>query len=449
MPHASEQRVLQPLPKFVAGRASWITSGVKGSRTSQTVGCDVDFSSRGRSKSVLHQLQKSRSRCSQQADSSKSLNMFSRGMLLSRTPSFHWAVSQVLVALCSCFRCQSANQFAGKQVEIAIAAPKALEKNEKIVTSCAAMVTAAKKVLLEALDMATQSKSQDKLQLAYETNCVVRYHMLEIWEAQSVDVIPNRKAVPSDPTAATPATPPAVASVAVAPDNAAAQERDAKKESEGQGEGEQAKANERKPEDARSNGSQGNAAARVSSSLRKALEKAGSAAQHVDPLSSLMAHAHMAELLAGFMDCSSVDDLNNAVQQLKDASAAVRQLKDGATKAASSLKSHITSRQRAEHRKKQQQTKQVESAEVQKQKKAAKTAAEEIKKQELVLPPVFHLAWGSLKSTEGDSLGTEVTICSGPKDRSINNLDEPCCIANCDALAEFMKNAKVGLSRVC
>ena len=91
-------------------------------------------------------------------------------------------------------------------MEIAIAAPKALEKNEKVITSCVAMVNSAKTALTEALELAKKDPSDDKLQLAYEKNCVVRLHMLDIWSASSVSEVPVQQPLPSAP-ATVPATP--------------------------------------------------------------------------------------------------------------------------------------------------------------------------------------------------------------------------------------------------
>ena len=84
-------------------------------------------------------------------------------------------------------------------MEIAIAAPKALEKNEKVITSCVAMVNSAKTALTEALELAQKDPSDDKLQLAYEKNCVVRLHMLDIWSASSVSEVPVQQPLPSAP----------------------------------------------------------------------------------------------------------------------------------------------------------------------------------------------------------------------------------------------------------
>lgn len=85
-------------------------------------------------------------------------------------------------------------------MELAIAAPKALEKNEKIIVNCKNMVNLAKTALTEALVIAEKDKSDDQLQLAYEKNCVVRLHMLHIWESESVAEVPAQHALPSGKT---------------------------------------------------------------------------------------------------------------------------------------------------------------------------------------------------------------------------------------------------------
>ena len=81
---------------------------------------------------------------------------------------------------------------------------------------------------------------------------------------------------------------------------------------------------------------------------------------------------------------------------MKAAAAGVKELKDGASKAASSLKSHVQARQRAGQKKRQADIKLQEQSEVQEKRKQAKLAAEQIKQQETVLPPILNLDWKAI-----------------------------------------------------
>ena len=68
--------------------------------------------------------------------------------------------------------------------------------------------------------LAVDNRSDEKLQRAYEKNCVVRLHVLDIWESPTVADVPAQRAPPSggpddqapdkasqaNPTPATPAT---------------------------------------------------------------------------------------------------------------------------------------------------------------------------------------------------------------------------------------------------
>ncbi|CAE7871566.1 unnamed protein product [Symbiodinium necroappetens] len=374
------------------------------------------------------------------------------------------------------------------RVEIAIAAPKALEKNEKILITCQKGVTDARKALVDALKLAGEDQSADQLQKAYESNCVVRLQMLDIWAAPSLAQIPKQRPLPSqamfapgaDQTTA-PGTPQPQEAAKQQPDavgvatedtspeavlqkaaeafrSATPAKTDAKDE-KAQGGGDAATPTPKAPKDkdavnnegndqkseAPSQSTPGGTAAKLSSYLRKEIGNAGSKAQHVDPLGNLMAMAHMEELLQSFMACDSIDALNKAVSDLKNAAVVVRQLKEGATKAAASLRGHILNRQRAQQRKKQQESKQVENQEVLKKKKEAKTAAEEIKKQEATAPPLFQHNWTDLQGSDGAQLATMIQKNTGPANKSINSFDAPCLICNCSFLADFQKNSKVML----
>ena len=55
-----------------------------------------------------------------------------------------------------------------------------MEKHEKIVTSCKNMIATASKAVKEVLMLAVDNRSDEKLQRAYEKNCVVRLHVLDI-----------------------------------------------------------------------------------------------------------------------------------------------------------------------------------------------------------------------------------------------------------------------------
>ena len=331
-------------------------------------------------------------------------------------------------------------------MEIAIAAPKALEKNEKVITSCVAMVNSAKTALTEALELAKKDPSDDKLQLAYEKNCVVRLHMLDIWSASSVSEVPVQQPLPSAP-----ATVPAVNSSPTHPREPAETSQPATPSSERAQDASAAPgAAKPKTDDGKSESGStpAKAAAKLTAHLKKALEGAGSTAQHITAAGSLRSKVHMEEILQSFMGLETVEELNTAVLALKEAAAMVKQLKDGATKAANSLKSHIVGRQRAQKRKREQESKQEEQTEVQKKKKQAKEAAAEIKKQETVLAPVFGIDWDNAKGEDGTVLGKMITATAGPDKGSIATLESPCCISNCAFFTDFTKNPKAPLGDV-
>lgn len=315
-------------------------------------------------------------------------------------------------------------------MELAIAAPKALEKNEKIIVNCKNMVNLAKTALTEALVIAEKDKSDDQLQLAYEKNCVVRLHMLHIWESESVAEVPAQHALPSGKTPPTEATPKATPPVSGPLQAGASTEAPAPDQGDAETKTDAGSATS-------------NAPAKMTAQLKKSIEAAGSNAQRITSMGHLCAKVHMEEILQSIMTVDSIDKLNQAVQSLKDAATMVKQLKDGAVKAANSLKSHIQGRQRTKARKRAQETKQEEQSEVQRKKKQAKEAAEEIKKQEATLPPLFAIDWAA-KNADGRVLGKAVSVTTGPGKGSITNLDSPHCISNCTFLAEFLKIAKVG-----
>ena len=73
-----------------------------------------------------------------------------------------------------------------KGPEIALVRPKAVEKYDKVIVACRKMTEAAKKAVTEALQLAEENKHDDKLQTAYEVNCVTRLYMLEVCEASSI-----------------------------------------------------------------------------------------------------------------------------------------------------------------------------------------------------------------------------------------------------------------------
>ena len=369
-------------------------------------------------------------------------------------------------------------------MEIAIAAPKAVEKNEKVLATCKKHMVDARAALIDALKLAREDQSADQLQKAYETNCVVRLQMIDIWKAPSLAQLPPQMPLPSQELsasgaeqAAAPGTPqpqpkespskqrtdgpPQADGGAAELEKAAEALRldatpatPAKKgandgtsldgiiQSTPPADGKDTSAVNDQKSETQSQSTPGGTAAKLSSHLRKEIANAGSKAQHVDPIGNLMAMVHMEELLQSFMACDSIDALNKAVTDLKSAAATVRQLKEGAVKAAASLKGHILNRQRAKQRKRQQETKEVENLEIVKKKKEAKTAAEETKKQEASAPPLFQHDWPDLKGSDGAELAKMISKNSGPANKSINSLEAPCLICNCSFLSDFQKNSK-------
>ena len=308
------------------------------------------------------------------------------------------------------------------------------------------MVATAKTAVNEALSLAAKDMSSEQLQLAYEKNCVVRLHILVIWEAPEVSQIPPQQHLPSAPTPppATPTTAGAGSSPVKPPGGEGTGNGDAATPSPAGKSGGEADASDAK---SAVEGSVANAAGfgKVTRQLQKTLKEAGSSGQHVSDPSHVMCQKRMHDLLANFMNATTIEELNDMVQKLKNAMAVVRQLKDGACTAATSLKSHIASRQRASQRKRAQQQKDTENQEIHAKKKQAKEAAEEIKKQEKVLPPVFNIDWADLKLDDGNSLAKHIVKKEGPSANSIDSFDVPILISNLDAIQEFGKNPKAQL----
>ncbi|CAE7249881.1 unnamed protein product [Symbiodinium sp. CCMP2592] len=343
-----------------------------------------------------------------------------------------------------------------------------------------AIVQAACVAVKEVLELASSNVSDEKLQRAYETNCVVRLHVLQIWLADSVQDIPTQRALPSASLSSASVQPASAAEASTATQSEeqkkeTAQDADkaeAEKADGGDGDTKQKseeleKAKDSKdvptetkdppaeavdgdaangpPADAKSVASSTpvNTVAKITSALKKALDAGKSSAQHVKDSSHVMCRAQMEEVHRSFLDCETVEDLNQQVEVLKNAAAVVKQLKDGASKAAGSLKAHILNRQKAQKRKRVQEEKQQEQVEMSAKKREAKQALEEVKKQETTLPPIFNIDLDSLKNDEGGLVGKPVTILSGPGKGSINSVDTPCCITSFTALTNFLKNPKV------
>ena len=325
-------------------------------------------------------------------------------------------------------------------------------------STCLAFAAAGMKAATEALELAKKNLMNERLQVAHESNYVSRLWILQIWGSDSLQNIPDPTKVPSQPDGAI-CQPDAVVQQA-GPAAQAAKDEEAPAQAAEPGledvkDGDKnpqqqvvapaptvTKADDAKSVDGGDATSVASSYRKVSKRLRAALEKAGSSGQHVTDLAHLMCEAEMRELLDSFMDCETLDELNNRISLLKSAATAVRELKDGAVKAAASWKSHITNRQRAQNRKRQQDHKAAEQTEVQAKKKQAKEAAEKIKQQERVIPGIFAIDWATAKTQRGDVLGTKVPLREGPTPGSIKDLDEPQCISNHSAISDFLKNAK-------
>ena len=321
------------------------------------------------------------------------------------------------------------------------------------------MTETGKKAVVEALQLAEANTEDEKLQTAYEVNCVTRLYMLEVCEASTMEKFPGLRAPPSSSTSgvadlvalasskATSATP-AMAPVQN-PDSS--QQQSAPPEGTGNpgdkpaGDAtDAANASPKKPDDSQSASGDSTAGAqnlKVTRFLKKALQAAGISAQHVSDIEKVMGLSQMADVCQSLMSCSTIEELNKVVETLKAAATAIKELKDGACKAASSLKSHIQARQRAGQKKRAADLKLQELTEVQAKKKQAKEAAEQIKKQETVLPAVLNLDWKAVSESTDDRCA-KVQVMDGPAKKSIKSLDVPVCIANFSAVDDFFKNPK-------
>ena len=73
----------------------------------------------------------------------------------------------------------------GVVTELAIAAPKAFEKHEKMLPHCVSLVDAAKSLLEESLELAISDPSSEQLQTSYEKTCFFRLVILDIWSSNN------------------------------------------------------------------------------------------------------------------------------------------------------------------------------------------------------------------------------------------------------------------------
>ena len=213
------------------------------------------------------------------------------------------------------------------RTEIALAAPKAVEKHTKIISQCVSMVAQVRGVLKEALDLAAKSPNTEKLQLAYEKNCVVRLHILNVWESPDVAMIPSMKELPSQPGQASipiKAVEQSGGEDAQPSPQKGGDAKDAKETAE-DADKSVMQSSPTKPADAKS--SAGESSDGSSSKVTKALQQGGSSAQHVSDITLLLANVHMKELLDNFMSAQTVEELEKMVWKLKDAAAGVKQLK--------------------------------------------------------------------------------------------------------------------------
>ena len=342
----------------------------------------------------------------------------------------------------------------GQETEIVIAAPRAVEKHSKIIGTCSAMVDDAISKMNVALKMATDDPSAESLQIAYETTCVVRLHVLEIWGASSIDEIPSQQALPSEKLKPKQQNPKKDEKMETAsPKTELAQKTTEPKEGAAASSPtkEAVATGTPVPESSpkASNGAASSAASsgkKITQFLVKQLNAGGRDAQHVKEPSHVLSKVHMQEIIESFMDCETVADLNAKVTQLKNGQAAVKELKDGANKATTSLKSHVTARARALSRKRQQEQKSLEQTEVKKSRKQAQDAAEQLKKEEKVQPPIFKVDWMHLLRECKLHVCHSMMEVEGPAKGSLS-VDEPCIIRNLTTLTDFQKNAKASCNQ--
>ncbi|CAE7667911.1 unnamed protein product [Symbiodinium sp. CCMP2456] len=353
--------------------------------------------------------------------------------------------------------------------EIALVRPKAVEKYEKLVSSCWRMTETAKKAVTEALQLAVDNTEDDKLQTAYEVNCVTRLYMLQVCEASTMADVPGLRTPPSCPTGGVKELTALASSSSKSATSAPAatmnqeqqanslQQPSAPPPADAAKDGDQAsqaaaataaiQESPKKTVDAQSTSGDSNALshnAKVTRFLKKALQMAGTSGQHVSDVDKIMGLSQMGDACQSLMDCSTIEELNKVVEALKAAAVGVKELKDGACKAASSLKSHIQARQRAGQKKRAADIKLQEHNEVQEKRKQAKLAAEQIKKQETVLPPILNLDWTAIANGADDRC-VKVQLMDGPAKKSIKSMDLPVCVANFTPINDFLKNPKVQL----
>lgn len=330
------------------------------------------------------------------------------------------------------------------EAEIAIAGPRAVEKNSKVIDTCSSMVKDAVEKMEEA-KLAGTDPSNEALQVAYETTCVVRLRMLQIWQAPSLEAIPEQRPLPSKPgksgSSSDPTAQPAIEAGASASVPKESQSPDEKK---GAGDANQP-ATSPKAGSVKAPAENASAAAssgkKLSNFLVKELNNAGPHAQLIKEPSHVLVKVHMEEIISSLMDCKTVEELSRKVTQLKNGAAVVKELKDGANKATTSLKSHISARARAASRKRLQEQKNAEQTEVKKSRKQAKDAAEKIKEEEQVVHPVFKTDWQKLIADGNLEKEHAVTEVDGPSKDSLC-ADQPYLIKNLTALADFQKNPK-------
>lgn len=178
--------------------------------------------------------------------------------------------------------------------------------------------------------------------------------------------------------------------------------------------------------------------AQITEILQQAYKDCGIHAPVCD-IEKVLSFPHFQELVESLLGSESVDVLTQKTTRLGGGMAALRALRAGATKAASTLIAHLRTKQKAAENKRKRDT---EAAAVDEAKKKARQAAEAIKLEEAKVPAVFEQKFADLIK---DGTLTNVVSIKGVGTATVDNLEQPALITECEAMTSFCSEKRVQL----
>ena len=364
-------------------------------------------------------------------------------------------------------------------VEVALAAPKATERGEKLMAAMSTSMEAAFKKMEASLVLARGSPAlEDKLQQSYVSTAVAQERMIKVWSASTL-----AEAHAADSAVDSPGT--GLGSEKEEKKKADADKSAAKADKEGSeelsdvavaaaaAEGAEKRFNfsslvkhdlQRECRDSPArlpscsplkNGSgasaSGSAAGhakhssaheRVTVHLRAVLSSAGVAAPSMPRPDRLMCKSHMEAVLGKLLYVSTAQELEGLEQAFQESAVQAKALKDGVIKAAKSLKDHIENKERSKARQEKQAARDAAQKVVDQEKRKAKEAADRLKAEAAEAPPLFKL---NFQAAVGDGLFTELPETLAVQVQDALPTTAPALLKDPECLAKWMSSSKVQL----